>query len=159
MAFTHLPSAHTTDDDIRRAFVHTSSLLADVYTMLWRPPSGSNGGACNFPIALVCACIVDGLATEIDPVIPVEGTKQDAQFIRLQYLVSRMLWGKKRHGWITALEAAKVLYLEIRNPLAHNLGADTRPAFSADGRTSAIRQSYTICSIGGSPKPRMSSRP
>ena len=129
MPFTHLPAAHTTDDDIRRAFIHTSSLLADVYTMLGGPTPDSNGGACNFPIALVLACIVDGLATEIDPVIPIEGTKDDAQFIRLRSLMSHLRWGDKRHGWITLLEASKVLWLEIRNPLAHNLGADTHPAF------------------------------
>ncbi len=129
MPFTHLPPAHTSDADISRAFVHTSSLLADVYTMLWGPPRDSNGGACNFPIALVLACILDGLATEIDPVVPVEGTDENAQFTRLRTLMSRMKWGDKRHHWITPLEATKVLWLEIRNPLAHNLGADTHPTF------------------------------
>jgi hypothetical protein len=127
LAYTHLPAAKINDAEIRRVFVHASAMLADVYTMLEfgvNPPPRTNGGRCNFSIALVLACVLDGLATEIDPIVP-----SNDQYQRLRSLVHRLSpeWGTRKYRWITADEAAKVLWTEIRNPLVHNLGADTRP--------------------------------
>jgi hypothetical protein len=98
-------------------------LLADVYTMLSvDPPSESHGGRCNFSIGLVLACLIDGLATEIWPIVPAGG---DNQLKRMAVLIARLPWGHKRDGWITKHDAARVLYHEVRNPLVHNLGANT----------------------------------
>jgi hypothetical protein len=103
MAFAHLPIACSPDPQIQRVFVHASAYLADVYTMLGAIPSPtSNGGRCNFSIALVLSCVIDGLATEIHPILP-----RDDQFQRIRALVLTMPWGKKARGWITPLEAAK----------------------------------------------------
>jgi hypothetical protein len=129
MAFQHLPAAASRDQQIQRVFQHASAYLADVYTMLGAaPPANSNGGRCNFSIAVVLSCVIDGLATEIHPILPPED-----QFERMRALVLKMRWGSKSAGWITPLEAAKVLYTEIRNPLVHNLGADTRPRVRRPG--------------------------
>lgn len=130
MTYMHLPEAKTRDKEIRRVFVHANGMLADVYTMLEfgvNPTPGVNGGRCNFSIALVLSCLLDGLATEIDPILP-SGRKDD-QYRRMRNLVLRLSpnWATRKHHWVTADEAAKVLWTEIRNPLVHNLGADTRP--------------------------------
>lgn len=86
MAFTPLPTAHSRDEQIRRVFRHASAYLADCYTMLGAiPPPGSNGGRCTFTIALVLACVVDGLATEVSPIQPT-----DDQSVRMRELVLRM---------------------------------------------------------------------
>jgi len=120
----HIPTDHIRDRELRRALTHASVLLADVYTMLGAEPTqGSNGGTCNFSIGLVLACIIDGLATEIWPIEPV---KSGGQLKRMEALLLRLPWGSKADGWITRIEAAKVLYHEVRNPLVHNLGADMR---------------------------------
>lgn len=127
---THLPEAKTRDKEIQRVFVHASGMLADVYTMLefgLKPTPGVNGGRCNFSIALVLSCVLDGLATEIDPIV--QCGKKDDQYRRMRSLVLRLRskWAARKHGWVSPDEAAKVLWKEIRNPLVHNLGADTRP--------------------------------
>jgi hypothetical protein len=96
-----------------------------------RPAKDSSGGECNFSIGLVLACVIDGLATEVWPVEP-----NDDQWKRMkELLLERLQWGEKADGWITKVEAARVLYHEVRNPLVHNLGANTRwkgrrPGFS-----------------------------
>lgn len=124
MAYSHIPTDHIADRDLKRVADHASMLLADVYTMLGTNPStGANGGRCNFSIGLVLSCIIDGLATEIWPIQPTDG---ENQFDRMKLLMDRMPWGRKADGWITRVEAAKVVYHEIRNPLVHNLGANTR---------------------------------
>lgn len=129
MPFTHLPKAASNDQQVQRVFRHASAYLADVYTMLGAvPPAGSNGGRCNFTIALALSCVIDGLATEIHPILP-----NDDQLERMRVCVLRMPWGTRARGWITPLEAAKVLYTEVRNLLVHNLGADTRPRVRRPG--------------------------
>lgn len=130
MPYTNLPTDHIADPHLRRAFVHASVLLADCYAMLGleeKPATGAGG--CNFPLGLVLACILDGLATEVYPIEVGDRIKPRArQYARLRKLLSeRLAWGSTAHGWITLAEATGVIWAEIRNPLAHNLGADTKP--------------------------------
>ena len=123
MTYAHVPVEHIQDPSLKRVVTQASALLADTYSMLGvRPPAGFYGGQCNFAIGLVLACIVDGLATEVWPVEPV-----DDRLKRMTILLEKhMRWGQRSDGWINRTEAAQVLYFEIRNPLVHNLGADTR---------------------------------
>lgn len=122
MGYSHISRSHIPDRELRRALAHASALLADVYTMLGAEPiAGTNGGRCNFSIGLVLACILDGLATEVWPIEPV-----DDQYKRMEALVLRLTLGRKADGWLTPIGTAKVLYHEVRNPLVHQLGADTR---------------------------------
>lgn len=123
MAYAPIATEHIRDPEMRRAMRHASDLLADVYTMLnIGPTADTHGGKCNFSIGLVLACLIDGLATEIWPIAPAGGRHQ---LERMEILMARMPWGHKRDGWITRLGAARVLYHEVRNPLVHNLGANT----------------------------------
>lgn len=108
--------------EMRRVFQHASGYLGDVYTLMHADPAPERSGAGNFSIALVLSCVIDGLATEIYPIKPV-GDQQE----RMRVLLERMPWGSKAQGWVGREEAARVLYLDIRNPLAHNLAADTSP--------------------------------
>lgn len=123
------------DTGLRRILHHASAMLADVYSMLDVPRGpDAPGGGCNFAMGLVLVCILDGLATEVWPVIPSGGG--DDQLARMQRLATRFDWPERRGHWITRQEAIKVLYHEARNPLVHNLGANThwrgRPRDFAD---------------------------
>ena len=122
MPFHPVKCDHLTNWEMRRVFQHASGYLADVYTLMHADPGPEKSGAGNFSIALILSCVIDGLATEIYPIQPV-----DDQEKRMRVLLERMPWGTKAQGWVTRGEAARVLYLDIRNPLAHNLAADTNP--------------------------------
>jgi len=113
---------------MRRVFEHANSYLGDVYTLIHADPGPEMSGAGNFSIALILACVIDGLATEIYPIVPVHDLQK-----RMQILLERMAWGTRVQGWVTRQEAARVLYLDIRNPLAHNLAADTSPSVRRPG--------------------------
>jgi hypothetical protein len=127
--FNPIPTGRISDPGMRRVLQHANNFLADAYTMLGTVPAeGSGGGRCNFSIALVLACVIDGLATEIYPIVP-----SNDQYERIRALLGQIPWGTKAQGWITQLEAAKVLYTDVRNPLVHNLGADTRPRVRREG--------------------------
>ena len=114
--------------EMRRIFQHASGYLGDVYTLIHADPTPENSGAGNFSIALILSCVIDGLATEIYPIEPA-GDQQE----RMRVLLERMQWGTKAQGWVAREEAARVLYLDIRNPLAHNLAADTSPSVRRPG--------------------------
>jgi hypothetical protein len=123
MPFTPVPFKDLGDPGICRVFAHANNYLADVFTMLGANPTpASNGGKCNFSIALVLSCILDGLATEIHPILPAG----DAQK-RITTLLARLDWGLEADGWISRAKASELLYVEIRGPLVHNLAADTKP--------------------------------
>ena len=103
MTYAHVPIEHIKDPSLKRVFTHASTLLADTYSMLGvRPRARSQAGQCNSAVGLVLSCIVDGLATEVWPVEPV-----DDQLERMTILVDKHLrWGRKADGWITKVEAA-----------------------------------------------------
>jgi hypothetical protein len=129
MPYSRVPFKDLGDHGIRRVFDHANNYLADVFTMLGaNPPPESNGGKCNFSIALVLSCVLDGLATEIHPILP----RNDAQK-RIAALLGRIDWGSAADGWISRSDASEILYEEIRSPLVHNLAADTKPRIRPPG--------------------------
>jgi hypothetical protein len=99
-------------------------LLADAYSMLAVKPQ-RNAGACNFSIALVLLCVVDGLARDVHPTIAAV-PDHEQRFKRL--IRDRMPWGPANKGWLDIGQAAKWLYCEFRNPLTHELGKDVSQA-------------------------------
>jgi hypothetical protein len=129
MPFARVPFKDLGDPGICRVFAHANNYLADVFTMLGANPApDSNAGKCNFSIALVLSCVLDGLATEIYPILP----RNDAQK-RIAALLGRLDWGSEAEGWISRTDASEILYEEIRSPLVHNLAADTKPRIRPPG--------------------------
>jgi hypothetical protein len=96
-------------------------MLHDLYNIFKLPPeSTANGGAGNFSIAVVLLCITDGLAVYLYPTRKINDQgKRFKQLIR-----DKMCWGPPNKRWMDKGKAAKLLYLELRNPLVHELGAD-----------------------------------
>ena len=80
----------------------------------------SSGGAGNFSIAVVLLCIVDGLAVYLYPTTQVDD--QEKRFKKL--IREKLYWGPTKKGWVEQGLAAKQFYLEMRNPLVHELGVD-----------------------------------
>jgi hypothetical protein len=71
--------------------------------------------------------VLDGLATEVYPIVPLDGDEscKNPQFERIRALADRFGWPDNEGSWVTVLTAVRVLYHEVRNPLVHNLGANT----------------------------------
>jgi hypothetical protein len=94
-------------------------LLHDLYSFFRMPPS-EHEGAGNFSILLVLLYIIDGISVFI-----YRTPKVDDQETRFKKLVrDRLHWGSTDNGWVEKGLAAKQMYLELRNPLVHELGAD-----------------------------------
>ncbi|PUB82291.1 MAG: hypothetical protein DBP01_16160 [gamma proteobacterium symbiont of Ctena orbiculata] len=97
-------------------------MLHDLYQIFSIPAEETkHGGAGNFTIAVILLCIVDGLAVYLYP------TKQhvDDQERRFKKLLRKKLyWAPTNKGWVERGLAAKQFYLELRNLLVHELGAD-----------------------------------
>lgn len=111
-----LPAA--VDEAARNADMY----LHDVYGMFQLPVDGVvEGGGCNFSIALILLCVIDGISCHIYP----QGAPGD-EGQRFKRLVREKLYWptNKRLRWIDKGEAGKLLWAELRNPLAHSLAAD-----------------------------------
>lgn len=95
--------------------------LQDVYGMFQLPVAGVvDGGGCNFSIALILLCVIDGLSCHIYP----RGAPGD-EGQRFKRLVrDKLYWPTNSKRWLNKGEAAKLLWAELRNPLAHSLAAD-----------------------------------
>ncbi len=88
--------------------------------MLAVDPAQTGGGACNFSIALVLLCLIDGLARDVYPTLKVAD-----QGTRFRQLVrDKMPWPADDDQWVDRALAGNVLYLELRNPIAHELAQD-----------------------------------
>jgi hypothetical protein len=106
---------------LTKVLLHSDMMLHDLYNVFKLPPAiTANGGAGNFSIAVVLLCIVDGLAVYLYPTKQV--TDQEQRFKQL--LREKLYWGPTNKGWVEQGLAAKQFYLEMRNPLVHELGAD-----------------------------------
>lgn len=110
-----LPAA--VDEAARNADMY----LHDVYGMFQLPlDSVVEGGGCNFSIALILLCVIDGVSCHIYP----RGAPGD-EGQRFKRLVrDKLYWPINNSPWIDKGEAAKFLWAELRNPLAHSLAAD-----------------------------------
>jgi hypothetical protein len=98
--------------------------------MFYLPTGGAQGGGgCNWAIALVLLCVIDGLSVHVYPT-PAASKKQETRFKQL--IRDKLHWGSAANNWYDKAKAAAVLYTEFRNPLVHELAADkaakARPA-------------------------------
>lgn len=120
MAYRTIAYDHIRDPVLNEVFEHANVYLRDVYSMLVVDPAHSGGGPCNFSIALVLLCLIDGLARDVYPTmsVPDQGT-------RFRNLIrDKMPWATDDDRWIDRARAANVFYLELRNPIAHELAQD-----------------------------------
>ena len=121
MSYQPLNCSKVSHPVLQRAFSNADALLFDVFGMFPRDsePDIDRGG-CNFSIVIVLLCIVDGVARDIYPTRLVKD--QEKRFKRL--LTQKLPWSESNGKWIEIAEAARNLYLELRNPLVHELGQD-----------------------------------
>lgn len=120
MPYNHLTYETIDDPELVDVFHDADMLFHDVYGMFKLPEAvNGDGGGCNFPIALVLLCVIDGLASEVYPTRLVEKQKKRfTQFIRDK------LWPNGKLRDFTPNEGANVLYREFRNSLVHELGGN-----------------------------------
>ena len=113
---------HIEDKQTRKVIKHADMMLRDVYAMFKLPIDKESGeGSCNFSILVILLVIIDGLAVYIYP----KKEAVDDQEKRFKKLIrDKLYWGPPDKGWIEKGLAAKQFYLELRNPLVHELGAD-----------------------------------
>lgn len=120
MGYREIAFGHIAGPEGQDVFRRANLLLSDVYSMLAVKPSGGMGG-CNFSIALVLLCVVDGLARDVFPTV---AAQPDHETRFRQLLKEKLPWGSVSLGWLDKGQAAKWLYCEFRNPLTHELGKD-----------------------------------
>ncbi len=121
MSYQELDYSHVTHPKLKKVLLHTNMLLKDLYGAFKLPVDERSGeGAGNFAIALVLLCIIDGISVSIYPTTAIKD--QEKRFKKL--IREKLYWGPAAKGWLEIGIAAKQLYLEIRNPLVHELGAD-----------------------------------
>lgn len=149
MGYNPICWQHISDKRLKEVFEHANMYLADVYTMLdAAPPDGSGGGRCNFAAALVLCSIFDGLSIDVYPTVGIEDDAEKRfKKLALKYLAD--LWGPPKHGWIALSEVGGTLYLEVRNPLAHNVARDIETGARRDG----YGEPYIVRSVRGGHKP------
>jgi hypothetical protein len=82
-----------------------------------------SGGGCNFSIVLTLLCVIDGIARDV---YPTQDVVEDHERRFKKLLRDKLYWGSNQKGWMDIGEAAKLLYVEFRNPLVHELGKDKR---------------------------------
>ena len=121
MSYLELDYSHITHPKLKKVLLHTDMLLKDLYGAFKLPVDKESGeGAGNFAITLVLLCIIDGVSANIYPTKIIKD--QEKRFKKL--IREKLYWGPQHKGWLEIGIAAKQLYLEIRNPLVHELGAD-----------------------------------
>jgi hypothetical protein len=124
MTYRAISWERISDPSLQDVFRRANMLLADVYSMLAVKPH-RNAGTCNFSIALVLLCVVDGIARDVHPTIRAV-PDHETRFKRL--IRERLPWGPPAKRWIDIGQAAKWFYCEFRNPLTHELGKDVSEA-------------------------------
>lgn len=128
MGYRHIHVSALTHPVLKTAAKRADMLLHDVYGMFALPGDDGEGGGCNFAITLVLLCVVDGIAREFYPTRLVKD--QEKRFKKL--LRDKLYWpAKSTKGlWIDKAEAALQLYLDVRNPLVHELASERSPRAS-----------------------------
>lgn len=137
MPYTKLDFSRIEDKELRELFDRANAYLADVYSLLHvRPRKGSNGGEGNLTSVLLLCCVIDALSIYVYPKRPYATVacnecgypspgKDNAEQRFKRLVMDKMYWDK-HSGWLDKEHAALLLYLEIRNPLAHALGKDVQ---------------------------------
>ncbi len=121
MPYREIDYGHITHPKLKKVLLHTNMLLKDLYGAFKLPKDNNSGeGSGNFAITLVLLCIIDGISVNIYPTKEVKN--QEKRFKKL--IREKLHWGTTKNGWLDKGTAAKQLYLEIRNPLVHELGAN-----------------------------------
>jgi len=121
MPYSEIEFSHITHPKLKKVLLNTNMLLKDLYGAFKLPIDESSGeGAGNFAIAVVLLCIIDGISVNIYPTKSIKD--QEKRFKKL--IRDKLYWGTVKTGWLEKGVAAKQLYLEIRNPLVHELGVD-----------------------------------
>lgn len=121
MPYRHIDVPIGLPQPVREAARKADMYLHDLYGMFQLPVKGLVvGGGCNFSIALVLLCVIDGVSCFIYPCGTSGGEgKRFKQLVR-----EKLYWSTINKKWINKDDAAKLLWAELRNPLAHSLAAD-----------------------------------
>jgi hypothetical protein len=124
MSYRPIRYEHISDPETKLLFHRAERYISDAYSMFYLPFKGNRvGGNCDFMIVLALLCAVDGVATHIYPT----NTKIHKQFPRFKKLLREKLhWGPMNGNWVERNRAIKLLYVEFRNLLVHELGDDRR---------------------------------
>lgn len=137
MAYRPINAKNVSQPIVKHAINSANMYLHDVYNMFLLPDSSlEKGGGCNFSIALVLLCVIDGISRDIYPTRLVKDT--DKRFKRL--IRDKLYWPKNQKNtlWIDKADAAKQLYLEVRNPLVHELARDKTTGARKEGHNEPI---------------------
>ena len=132
MVYRHIETSALSHPTLKKAAERADMLLHDVYGMFSLSGDDGKGGGCNYSIALVLLCVVDGMSREFYPTRLVKD--QEKRFKKL--IREKLYWSKKRKNtlWIDKAEAAIELYLDVRNPLVHELAGDNAPRAGKKGQ-------------------------
>jgi hypothetical protein len=132
MAYRPLDYNHIQHEILRQILLHCDLLFRDLYQIFKiRSEDLTDDGAGNFTIAVMLLCIIDGLAVNLYPTKSIYD--QEQRFKKL--IRDKLPWGAAGKHWMEKGMAAKQLYLELRNPLVHELGADKATSIRQKGHS------------------------
>lgn len=137
MPYKHIDATQITHPIVKQAIERADMYLHDVYGMFSLPGADlEKSGGCNFSIALVLLCVIDGVSREIYPTRMVKDP--DKRFKKL--IRDKLYWpiNPKNTLWIDKADAANQLYLEVRNPLVHELARDKMTSARKKGHNEPI---------------------
>lgn len=130
MAYRHIDIPPGLPEEVAVAVHNADMYLHDVYGMFQLPVDGVvEGGGCTFSIALILLCVLDGISCHVYPTRLV--TKQETRFKKL--VRDKLYPNVVCEAGIGRDEFANQLYLELRNPLVHELGQDKITRARRDG--------------------------
>lgn len=130
MPYRHIDIPPGLPDEVAEAVRNADMYLHDVYGMFQLPVDGVvEGGGCTFSIALILLCVIDGISCHVYPTRLV--TKQEPRFKKL--VRDKLYPNVVCEAGIGRNEFANQLYLELRNPLVHELGQDKITRARRDG--------------------------
>jgi hypothetical protein len=120
MPYRPINAVQVSQPNIKRAIERANDCLHDVYSMFELSASDTvHKERFVFSITLVLLCVIDGISCEIYPTRLVKD--QEKRFKKL--IRDKLYWANSK-PWIDKADAANQLYLEVRNPLVHELARD-----------------------------------